>query len=190
MNVEDVHKHNINTETRDMWIHGVMTEGEYEPGIDWRSATTAVKNILLLNALGQEPFTIHLHTCGGDVEQGMAIYDTIRAVRNDVTIIGYSEVRSMSSIIFLAGDKKYLMPSAKYMIHKGYFGMEDYATLVYTNVEESKRFDEWMLDLYAEYSDFTVRELEDMMDKKGDVFFTAEEAYFHGFSDGIWGEFK
>ena len=91
----------------------------------------------------------------------------------------------MSSIIFLAGDEKLLTENAVYMIHKGTMDIGGEMNTVYSNIEEAKRVDNWMYDLYAEHSDFTRKQIIDMMNTKGDVYFTAAEAVKHGFADGI-----
>ena len=125
--IEQCHHFNISPATRELWIAGrEFTDGPsetsdiIEPGVEYGMVTNVLKNLALLRQMSKtEPVTIHLHTKGGEWFQGMAIYDAIISMPYRVTIIGYAEVRSMSSIIFQAGDRRLIMPNATFMIHEG-----------------------------------------------------------------------
>ena len=68
----------------------------------------------------KEPLLVHLKTCGGMWDQGMAIHNALTLYSGPVTILNYAEARSMSSIIYCAGDRRVMMPDGKFMFHTGF----------------------------------------------------------------------
>jgi ATP-dependent Clp protease protease subunit len=203
--ISSTHDYWIDPESREMWIHGVDVssgEGEWpEPGVEYNMATTVIKNLHYLRKQSEtKEVVIHLHTCGGEVGEGFAIYDTIRLMPYPVTIISYTHARSMSSIILQAAagesDKRLLLPSSHFMFHWGSIVTGGHAIAVYSEVDFYKKYDELMLDIYVDCvkkgvkfkgkTESQIRKyLKDMMNKKSDVFLTAEEAVEWGFADGI-----
>lgn len=203
--IESVHDYWIDPDSREIWIHGVdvsSSDGEWEePGVEFIMANMVIKNLHYLRKQSSRAgVTIHLHTCGGMVNDGFAIYDTIRLMPYPVTIISYTHARSMSSIILQAAagpcDTRLLMPSSYFMFHYGTMASEGHTKAVYSDVEFAKNYDELMLDVYVnsakngekfkEMSEAKIRKmLISQMDKKSDVFLTAKEAVEWGFADGI-----
>lgn len=141
--------------TRTVWLGGIAGSDEADaadPGIDWNSARRVIMALHLLDSTGTDkPITIIMNSCGGCWNYGMSIYDAIRACRNYVTIINMSHARSMSSIIFQAGDLRITAPSGYYMIHDGYLGAEDVPRSVITNVEYER--DRTLPMMYQMYLD-------------------------------------
>ncbi|MDO8668776.1 MAG: ATP-dependent Clp protease proteolytic subunit [Candidatus Buchananbacteria bacterium] len=199
--VEKVHNHWIDVVNRDIWIHGVdMNTDSYqgiEPGVEFMMANKVIKNLhILRRQSAAEPVTIHLHTCGGIYEEGMAIYDTIKSMPYQVTIISYTHARSMSSIIFQAGDIRLMMPNSYFMFHLGTLELGGELRTVQSNIDFIKLGAKTMVDIYVEkarggpkfkgWSQEKIRALINReMEKKSDVFLTPEQAIDWGFADGI-----
>lgn len=98
-------------------------EAEYgEPGVEHTMATQVIMNLRMCHREwgDEEPLLIHLKTCGGHWDQGMAIHNAIQMYPAPVVILNYAEARSMSSIIYCAGDRRVMMPDGKFMFHTGY----------------------------------------------------------------------
>jgi ATP-dependent protease ClpP protease subunit len=93
-----------------------------EPGIYWNTARRVIMGIHVLDSNaqgGRKPITIIMNSCGGDYSHGMAIYDAIKHAKNHITVINMSHARSMTSLIFQAGDLRITAPNGHYMIHDG-----------------------------------------------------------------------
>jgi ATP-dependent protease ClpP protease subunit len=140
-----------------------------------------------------------VHNCGGDWKEGMAIYDVIKSCPNRVTILNYTHARSMSSIIFQAGDKRVMMPHSTFMFHEGTMEMGGTAKQFRTEVEENQKDLETMLNIYinvmkdhGKMSKMSVSRIRtwliSQMDKREDVYLTAKEAVEYGFADEIFGQ--
>jgi ATP-dependent protease ClpP protease subunit len=135
---------------------------------------------------------------GGDWEEGMAIYDTIKACPNPVIILNYTWARSMSSLIMCAATKRVMMPNSKFMIHDGALGLSGSVRKVRTGMKQEEKSMNIMMNIY---SDILYREgkcqyktkpkirsfLKKEMMKKEDVFYTAQEAVDIGFADEVFG---
>lgn len=203
--IEWVHNYGLDVDHFIVYLHGVeenCTDDFTEPGVEYRMANRFIKNIDSLAAIDhQRPILVSMKTCGGDWEEGMAIYDAIIATPNPVTILSYTHARSMSSIILQAANKRVLMPHSTFMFHMGYVGYDGTPKQVSSIHEFSKLADAQMLDIYVDrlkgtptgkfrnWSKARIREwLVTEMDKKEDVFLSAEEAVKLGFADEVFSD--
>ena len=169
-----------------------------EPGVDYSMANQFIKNLRLLSNMTDDPILIHLKSCGGDWIEGLAIYQAIKACRNHITILNYASARSMSSIIFCAGDYRAMMPLSSFMIHTGTLTFTGTGTQVETEYEEKKKADAIMYSIYLErlrksekfkgWSDKKISNwLTKVMKDKEEVYFTAEECLEYNWTDTIFG---
>ena len=199
-----IHSYDLDIRVNHIYLIGVDrgfdvgTEGE-EPGVDYVMANRFIKNLnLCMRANPNDPIVIHMKTCGGSWEEGMAIYDAILFCPNPVTILSYTHARSMSSIILQAATKRVLMPHSYFMIHDGTFGVEGTVKQVESAVEFNKRVaTPQMLGIYtrmmreggskSKWSDKRIEKwLRDQMDKSEDFYILPAEAVDLGLADEIF----
>lgn len=90
-----------------------------EFGVSYSMSSIFLKNLAALEYINHDPITIVLNTSGGDVVQGLAIYDAIRNSPCEITIKVYGAVYSMGSILLQAGDRRLMSPNAALMFHDG-----------------------------------------------------------------------
>lgn len=172
----------------------VISLKKYTPNINGRK----VYNLTVEEDNSYLAARVVVHNCGGDWVEGMAIYDAIRSFPWPVTILNYSHARSMSSLIFQAGNKRVMMPNSYFMFHDGTTGVEGTVKQVRSMVKfEKKVADKTMLDIYvkamkdggsmANKSNIYIRKwLRNRMDKEEDVYLTAKEAVELGLADEIF----
>jgi ATP-dependent protease ClpP protease subunit len=197
------HHFDIDASQRIIYLMGVEDHPDMdwlEPGIEYRLANRFIRNINLLSSDSpDEPILVCMKSCGGDWNEGMAIYDAIIAAPAPVTILNYTHARSMTSIIFQAANKRVMMPYSTFMFHEGTW--EDYGTLksVGSAWDFGKLSSEQMLDIYVDvmksslhgkarhWSRKRIREwLVTQMNNKEEVYLTAEEAVSWGFADELF----
>lgn len=197
--IEEIHDYWIDVDNREIWIHGIDDGDGTEPGVDFRMATKVIKNLHFFRSISEDkPVTVHLHTCGGDVIEGLAIYDVIKSMPYHVTMISYTHARSMSSYILQAADTRILLPSSYFMAHLGTIALNDGWSNAKSQMAYLEKQEEILMRIYLEsakngpkfqdevWTDKKIRShLERLMDRKGDVFLSAEEAIEWGFADGI-----
>lgn len=195
--VNHVHNYDLNPATREIYLHSHHSL-EDEGGIEFRMATQFVKNIHLLNQLGDESILVHLQSPGGDWGHGMAMFDAVTHSKAPVTMLAYGEVSSMSGILFQSANRRVLMPNCEFMIHRGSLTLEGVSTTVETNAAWSKRADQAMLEIFAGratqgeyfkgfgYSKI-VKFIDGKIKKFGDWNLDATEAVYYGFADAVFG---
>ena len=198
-----LHEYDIDLVSNHVYLMSVDRGYEVEPdggesGIDYVISKRFIKNInICMRTNPDKPIVIHMKTCGGLWEEGMAIYDAIKSCPSQITILNYTHARSMSSIIFQAADKRVMMPNSYFMLHDGTYGVEGTYKQVLSTVDFDKRTEATMLSIYAEKMNEqgtmkgqTLSKIKKwlryQMDKKEDVFFTAEQAVDLGLADEIF----
>lgn len=196
-----LHEYDVDLKSNHIYLFGVesyLNEEGFEPGIEYIIANRFIRNFNLLMRVNPNiPILIHMKTNGGFWEEGMAIYDTIRSCPWPITILNYTHARSMSSIIFQAANKRVMMPHSSFLFHEGTFGIEGTQKQVYSAVQFNKIADKTMLDIYArmmneqgEFKGDGVTKikawLRSQMDRKEDVYLTAEETVKYGLADEIF----
>lgn len=199
-----VHDYGVDVKANHIYLSG---SEEYapvfesaEPGVEYIMATKFIKNMnFLMRNAPDTPVLIHMKTNGGSWEEGMAIHNLIKSCPTLVTILNYTHARSMSSIIFQAANKRVMMPDSHFMFHEGTYGYEGTVKQVRSAAAFDKRTEIRMLDIYIESmkrkgkfkdkSEKWIKEmLQDQMNKKEDVYLTAEEAVEWGLADEIFGK--
>jgi len=200
--INDVHNFSLNVETREVFLNSHIADCEEEAGVDWRMATKFNKNIRLLTSgtRAEQPILIHMHTVGGNWEDGLAIYDIIKSCTSThITIIAYAHARSMSSLIFQAADTRIFMPNAIWLMHMGDMGFEGQAQSFEAEAEWAKKDHDRMLDIYTEsaygsiaYEGKSIKQVKNFIDRglrlKQEWYMSARDAIEHGYADAVFGD--
>jgi ATP-dependent protease ClpP protease subunit len=205
---ESLHEYGLNFERREIFLFGREEYGASgaanggeppgEPGVEYMMANQFIKNIRMLTSMSDDPILIHMKTCGGYWEEGMAIYWAIKSCPNYVTILNYIHARSMSSLIFLAADWRVMMPSSVFMMHKGTSVLAGTGTQVDTDYRQGKIAEQQMLDIYVDamiespvFVNKTRRQVQSWIERQmkahEDVYFSAEDTIQYGLADMIFG---
>ena len=138
-----------------------------------------------LRAIGNRDVTVQINSPGGDMFEGIAIYNLLRAHPAEVSIEVLGIAASAASIIAMAGDNIRMAPSSFLMLHNAWgvvignrHDMAEAATLF-------ERFDGALADIYAARSGMARSEIAALLD--AETFLTAEEAVAAGIADTIAG---
>jgi len=200
--IHDVHNFGLSVEAREIFLHSHVADCEEESGVDWRMATKFNKNIRLLTSgpRASQPILIHMHTIGGNWEDGLAIYDIIKSCTDThITTIAYAHARSMSSIIFQAADTRIFMPNSVWLMHMGETGFEGQAQSFEAEAEWAKKDHDRMLDIYVEsahgsraYSGKSKKQVKNFIDRglrmKQEWYMSTRDAIEHGYADAVFGD--
>lgn len=197
--MENLHLYNVDTKQREIYLHGQHGSFDEDPGVDYRMATSFIKNIRALDASKSDPILIHMHSLGGNWGDGIAIFDAIKLCRSHVTMLVYGQAESMSSIILQAADTRVMMPSSYFMSH---YGSSD-CSGSYLDAQNWAKFEqvilEHMLDIYTEkcvkgkffkehYKQVTSDKVKGYIRRKlrsGDWYLNAHESVYYGFADAV-----
>jgi len=148
-----------------------------------------ISNIRSLDYLGNEDITVLLKTEGGEVHEGMAIFDAIKECDSKVIVHAVGICWSMGAIILQAGDKRLISENATLMVHEGDLSIpESHKSNAERWIKEYERLDKLtdklLLDkIRIKHPRFTKKKLKEML--IFDTILTAEQAIELGLADEI-----
>lgn len=149
-------------------------------------ANLIVAQLLFLEAENPEKdIHIYINSPGGVVTAGMAIYDTMKFIKPDVSTICIGQACSMGSFLLSAGTKgkRYALENARVMIHQPLGGFRGQASDIEIHAKEILQIKEKLNKLMAEHSG---RPYEDLArDTDRDNFMSAQEAMDYGLIDKV-----
>ncbi|MBA2417706.1 MAG: ATP-dependent Clp protease proteolytic subunit [Nocardioidaceae bacterium] len=150
------------------------------------NANAICAQMLLLNAEdGKADIRLYINSPGGSVDSGMAIYDTMQFVSNDVVTVGMGLAASMGQFLLAAGaaGKRYALPHARILMHQPSGGIGGSASDIKIQAEQSLLLKKQLNALQAQHTGQTVEQIE--LDSDRDRWFTAEQAQAYGFIDHV-----
>ena len=200
--IEALHHYNIDVRNRELFLvgeHDLGTDDGDEPGVEFVMSSRFIRNLRYLVTLDSNaPILIHMKTNGGIVPEGMAIFDAIKLCPCPVYILNYTHARSMSSMILQAADWRVMMPNSYFMFHRGSYNTDGEYLQVCSEFDFYRKTDK-MIDIYADaiiqkappkWKGKTREQIKAIMnkemDKKVDVFLTAQETVEWGLADAIF----
>jgi ATP-dependent Clp protease protease subunit len=128
---------------------------------------------------------LYINSPGGSVSAGMAIYDTMQYVKNDVATVAMGLAASMGQFLLCAGatGKRYALPHARIMMHQPSGGLGGTASDIKIQAEQMLYTKRKMAELIAAHTGQSIDQIE--ADSDRDRWFTAEEAKDYGFVDNV-----
>ena len=154
--------------------------------VDDPIANRLCAQLLLLSA--EDPrsdISLYINSPGGSVSAGLAIYDTMQLIPNDVSTLAMGLAGSMGQFLLCAGTagKRYSLPHAQVLMHQGSAGFGGTAADVEIYAQQLERTGATMIRLIARHTGQPVERIEH--DSMRDRWFTAEEARDYGLIDHI-----
>ena len=158
-------------------IYGVIGE-------DWYGEGVTVKRIdAALRAIGDRDVTVYINSPGGDMFEGIAIYNRLREHSQKVTTKVLGMAASAASIIYLAGTERQVASSAFLMIHNCWTFLSGNRHYLRDVADDMQEFDAAMADLYAETSGQPVEDMAELMDDE--TFIRGKRALELGLATGL-----
>lgn len=154
--------------------------------VDDQVANRLCGQLLLLSA--EDPrsdISLYINSPGGSVSAGLAIYDTMRLIPNDVSTLAMGLAGSMGQVLLCAGTagKRFSLPHAQILMHQGSAGFGGTAADVEIYAEQLERVGATMMRLISEHTCQPIETVE--RDSRRDRWFTAAEARDYGLIDHI-----
>lgn len=162
-----------------IYVYGDIIHEQYAEVEDqgYTSLSSVIHSVKAQGAFDE--LVVHIHSRGGDVNEGFAIYDYLRALKKPITTSIDGLCASIATIIALAGDKRKIQPNSEFYIHNpwgqvtgNYDSMQRYAN-------ELKKAEERILDFYYRHTHGDPDNLQALMDNQTTL--SATEALGLGF---------
>jgi ATP-dependent Clp protease protease subunit len=154
----------------------VLVSGE----INKQLAERVIRSLILLEEESKDSIKVYIDSPGGDADAGYAIFDMMRFVKPQITMIGMGLVASAAAIIMLAAprDRRVGLPNSHYLIHQPMSGTRGVATEIEIHAKEIEK-------LRAKINRLIAEETGQPLDKVGkdtdrDYWMNAEEAVSYG----------
>ena len=154
--------------------------------IDDDVANSIVAQLLLLDSENPDKdIMLYINSPGGVITAGMAIYDTMKLIKADVSTICLGDAASMGAFLLSAGTKgkRLALPNARIMIHQPLGGAKGQATDIEIEAKEILRMKTMLCTLMAEHTGQTIDKIKQDMER--DNFMTAKEALEYGLIDKV-----
>jgi ATP-dependent Clp endopeptidase proteolytic subunit ClpP len=193
--VDEFMEHGVLPDRRIIYLGGNYNEDGDSTGTDFKMAEKAIKALTLLDTAapsGDKLITIYMNNSGGDIYQGMAIYDAIRNCVNPVHIIVYAEACSMGAWILQAADKRIMAPSSVLMIHDGEESVPtNHPQIARRWVQQNIKYEKYLNNILLERirekdPKFSEAKLKKLL--RFDTILSPQEAVDIGLADAILGE--
>ena len=154
--------------------------------IDDHVANTIVAQLLYLER--EEPdrdINMYVHSPGGVITAGLAIYDTMNLIRSDVSTIAVGATASMATVLLSAGarGKRYALPNATVHMHQAMGGARGQASDIEIAAREILRNNEIIRNILAVQTGQTIERIRADTDR--DFYLSAEQALEYGMVDEI-----
>lgn len=149
-------------------------------------ANAICAQILLLAAEdSNKDIYLYVNSPGGSVTAGMAIYDTMQYVKNDIATVGMGIAASMGQFLLTAGapGKRFATANARILMHQPLGGIGGTATDIRIQAEQMAITKRTMAEINAKHTGQTLEKI--LIDSDRDNWFNAEDAKAYGFIDHI-----
>ena len=159
----------------------IMLTGE----INDDTASSIISQILYLDSINHDDINIYINSPGGSVTAGMAIYDTMRYVKSDISTICLGIAASMGAFLLSSGTKgkRYILENAEVMIHQPLGGANGQATEIKIAAEHILKIRNKLNNILASNTNQSINRIK--KDTERDNYMDATEALDYGIIDKI-----
>ena len=161
----------------------VFLVGEITPD----TSNNLIQKLMYLDSKDLGEITLYINSPGGEVISGLAVYDYIKIMKSPVRTVTIGDAASMGAIIFLAGEKREMLPHTRILIHDPSYGHLDVSGKkpheIQRGVDSLNKVRETLADIIADKTGKDIDEIYKITAE--DNYFTAEEAIDFGLATSI-----
>lgn len=157
---------------------------------DSLSASVIAQMLYLTSKDKKKDIYLYINSPGGSVSSGLAIYDTINYLPNNVSTIGMGMCASMGAFLLSSGTKgkRYALPNTKVMIHQPAGGAKGQATDIMIVAEEILKTKKRLNEILSKNTNQPLDKI--IQDAERDYYMTVEEAKDYGLIDQVISDFE
>src|SRR3989304_6906429 len=150
--------------------------------IEDQTANLVVAQLIYLsNEDPEAPIQMYITSPGGSVYAGMAIYDTMQMIPNQISTVAVGFTASFGTVLLTAGSKghRYALPNATIHMHQPHGGTQGQASDIEIQAKEMLRLKKRLTEILSAATGKTLEEIE--VDTDRDFYLTADQAVKYGF---------
>lgn len=157
----------------ELYIFGDITSWPWLEG-----DVSAISIVKELQSLEADAINVHINSYGGEVAEGLAIYNTLKNSEMKVTTICDGFACSAASVIFMAGEERVINESSLLMIHNAWTYAKGNAEELRKQAEDLEKITQASVNAYVNRAKISEEEIKKLMDEE--TWITAEEAVEYG----------
>lgn len=154
--------------------------------VNAQSANLIVAQLLFLNREDPEKtIQLYVHSPGGQVYSGMAIYDTMQQIGTPISTTAVGMTASFGTVVLTAGTKgmRYALPNATIHMHQPLGGAQGQASDIVIQANEITRLKTRLIDIFVKHTGKDRDAIERDTDR--DIYFNPQQAVEYGLIDGV-----
>lgn len=171
-----------------IYIYGEIKE-TVNPNADaygYSSLITVKKQVE--NQPDSEFFDVHINSVGGEVDEGFKIYDYLKSLGKPINTYSEGMIASMGTVIFMAGENRYIRPTDKFMIHFPSIIISGKSKDLEASVVILKELENKFLEFYSQFTNIEETDMKGFLNE--DTFLTSEQLISFGFATEIISDLK
>lgn len=169
---------NVSEDSATLYIYGDITS------IKWFENDVCVYDLAKeIGDLNGKALTVRINSYGGEVAEGLAIYNLLKSYEGEVTTICDGFACSAASVVFMAGAKRIMPRSSLLMIHNAWTWASGDADDLRKAADDLEKITQPSVEIYTSVSNLDTDEIKSMMD--AETWIDADEALDYGFATEI-----
>lgn len=169
---------NVSEDSATLYIYGDITS------IKWFENDVCVYDLAKeIGELNGKALTVRINSYGGEVAEGLAIYNLLKSYAGEVTTICDGFACSAASVVFMAGAKRIMPRSSLLMIHNAWTRAIGDADDLRKAADDIEKITQPSVEIYTSVSNLDADEIKSMMD--AETWIDADEALDFGFATEI-----
>lgn len=154
--------------------------------INTELANLVIAQLLFLESKNNtKDISLYINSPGGEVDAGLAIYDTMNFIKSKVNVICVGMAASMAAVLLSSGEKgkRYALPHSRIMIHQPLGGAQGQASDIKIQAEQILRIKDIINEILSKNTGKSIEQIE--KDTNRDYYLTPKEALEYGLIDEI-----
>jgi ATP-dependent Clp protease protease subunit len=159
----------------------ILISGEIDKALSER----VVRQLLILEAANDDPIRIFIDSPGGDADAGYAIFDMVRFIKPEVTMIGMGLVASAAALILMAvpNERRLGLPNSNYLIHQPLSTIRGVATEIEIHARQLEKLRNKINKLISDETGMDIERVEKDTDR--DCWLDAGDAKEYGLISAV-----
>ena len=168
-------------DSADLYIFGDITSwGQWGKDDPDRSAYNIVNE---LKAVSASNINVHINSYGGDVSEGLAIYNTLKNSKKNITTICDGFACSAASVVFMAGQQRVMSPASLLMIHNAWTCAIGNSAELRKQADDLETITQASVEAYKQVAVVSEEKIKELMDNE--TWILPEDAKEYGFATEV-----
>ena len=168
-----------NDTSADLYIFGDICAWAWQD-VGEQSGVTIVNQ---LKELDVDTINVHINSYGGDVSEGLAIYNVLREHKAQIVTICDGFACSAASVVFMAGDRRVMQPASLLMIHNAWTVAMGNAAQLRKTADDIETITQASVEAYKKVATISEEEIKALMD--AETWILPKDAVEYGFATDI-----